>query len=123
MNSVTISGTVISIRINKVKNQKTVANAFLCDYQSPKQTVYKISFWENDAAEISNEQVDTKDELCLEGMIYGVDTNEYGTYIEIRNCKLLEIIKVIKKRVFHTEAFEKTDEQSQETLEEGDPDE
>lgn len=104
MNSINLTGTIISMKTSKTQDNKMVANVLLYDSDNPKRPVFKASLWEKDAEIISNEELNAGDVLSIDGKIYCLAANEYGTYIDIRQCRLISICKVERKQLVISES-------------------
>lgn len=91
MNKMSISARVISI-LKVEKDGKRRANCFLQEHNGEENLTYQVSFW-GDAAECILENVKKYDEIELTGYAYNIKENSVGPYIEIRNCKLINIIQ------------------------------
>ena len=91
MNKITISARVISIKENE-NNGKRIANYFLQERNGDENLTYQVSFW-GDAAEYVLANVKKYDEIELTGYAYHIKGNQIGSYLEIRNCKLINIIQ------------------------------
>ena len=91
MNKISISARVISI-LKTEKDGKPIANCFLQERNGEELLTYQVSFW-GDAAECILENVEKYDEIELTGYAYNIKENSVGPYLEIRNCKLINIIQ------------------------------
>ena len=101
MNNIQLSGITISKKIDNVDGT-IVANVLLCDNSNPTKLVFKISIWGEDAKVLAN-SLDAGDEITIHGKIYGIGSNKHGSYIDVRQCQLLRVVKVERKAVFQTE--------------------
>ena len=88
MTKIELTGIILSM-----KEYNNVANILVVDRDNPKGVVYKIAFWDSDVvsavANLSN-----GDEISVEAKIYAIGSNKYGSYIELRMCKLTGMAKV-----------------------------
>lgn len=112
-NSIHLTGNIISKRIDSLLDGKIVANILLGDSNNPKRTVFKVSLWEDDAKAFMDEQTEVGDEINITGKIYCASSNKHGTYIDVRQCRLISIGKINRKQVAQPDNIE----------EEGDSDE
>ena len=106
MNVLNMTGIIISVKMEEPKDGNTVANILLSDSTNPKGPVFKVALWDNDAETIKDTEADIGDELCVKGSIYCLNTNKTGTYIDIRQCKLLSVSRIERKQVFKAEVSE-----------------
>lgn len=86
MNTITLSGNVISMTNRKTKEHRVV-NALLFDQEKSRVT-FQTAFWD-EVADYVQERIDIGDTLNVTGYIYQIKSNGYGPYIEIRDCQLI----------------------------------
>ncbi len=104
MTNLTISGSILKIyKCNKA------ANIFLKDGSNPKSPVFKVALWGSDANNVLS-TLDKGDELSIIGKVYCIDSNKYGDFIDLRKCKLIDMIKIQRKfiPITNTDAVEET---------------
>ena len=88
MTNISVTGIILSM-----KEYNNVANILLVDRDNPKGVVYKVALWEADAiAAVS--KLNNGDEITVNGKVYAIGCNKYGSYIELRMCKMVGMAKV-----------------------------
>ena len=75
-----------------------VANVLVVDRDNPKNTVFKVAIWGPEAYSIL-ENLGKGDEISVSGMVFSVEHNRYGDYIDVRQCKLIKMIKVQRTEI------------------------
>ena len=88
MTEIKITGSILSIL-----EHNNVANLLIIDRDNPKNLVYKIALWNSEATKVL-ENLEKGDEISVVGMIYDIDNNKYGKYIDVRQCKLTSMTKI-----------------------------
>ncbi len=89
MNNLTLTGSILSIYMCN-----NVANILVVDMDNPKHTVFKIALWGSEAEKVLNNQMTKGDEISVSGKIYEPATNQYGNYIDLRMCKLINMTRI-----------------------------
>ena len=93
MNSITLCGSILSLN-----NYDNVANILVVDKDSPKNTVFKVAIWGPESSSVM-ENLSKGDEISVSGMIYSVEHSRYGNYIDVRQCKLIKMIKIQRTEI------------------------
>ena len=106
MTDITLTGSIISIYPGS-----NAANIFVIDRDNPKNTVFKIAFWDAEARAVLA-ALSKGDEISVSGKVYCVGSNKYGSYIELRMCQLVNMMK-IQRRIIDYSDVEADEEESQ----------
>ena len=88
MNNLTVTGSILSIF-----ETNNVANILLADRDNPKNVAFKVALWGPEGTAVL-EKLDKGDEITVAGMVYSIEHNKYGSYIDVRQCKLITMTKV-----------------------------
>ncbi len=106
MTNITLTGNILSMF-----QTSNALNILLVDRDNPKNTVYKVALWESDGDAVT-ENLTKGDEITVTAKVYGIDTNQYGKFIDLRMCKLVSMAKIQRTVIEPTTVIEAEDKES-----------